>query len=63
MDTANKRASSVQILSWFVLAPPIPDGSIDQADRQHTTHSYVGVLAGAGGAAVVPLRMLMGEGL
>jgi len=49
VDTAAKRASSVQLLAWSVLAPPFPnDGAIDQPDRQHTAHTYRGVLAWLG---------------
>jgi hypothetical protein len=47
LDTRSKRASSVGILSLFVLAPPLPDGTIDQGDRQHIAWSYSGILAGA----------------
>lgn len=56
LDTRSKRASSVQILLPFVLAPVLPDGAIAQADRQHTTHSYSGILAApVGGSSLVVL--------
>lgn len=45
MTTRNKRASSVGILLSFVLAPPAPDGAINQADRQHAAWTYSGILA------------------
>ena len=45
LDTRSKRASSVQILEWSTLAPPLPDGTIDQGDEQHTAHAYSGILA------------------
>lgn len=47
LDTRSKRASSVGILSPFILAPVLPDGSISQADRQHIALSYSGILAEA----------------
>jgi hypothetical protein len=43
LDTPSKRASSVQMLLWSVLAPVLPDGSIALADRQHTAHTYSGI--------------------
>ena len=51
LDTRSKRASSVQIMAPWMLAPVLPDGSIAQGDRQHTAWSYSGILATA--AAVV----------
>lgn len=45
MNTRSKRASSVQMLMPFVIAPPPPDGTIDQGDRQHIAWSYSGILA------------------
>lgn len=46
MDTANKRASSLFVfLPWRVY--PAPDGSGDQADRQHAAFAYAGILADA----------------
>jgi hypothetical protein len=45
LNTASKRASSVGLLSSFILAPPLPDGVIDQGDRQHIIGSYSGILA------------------
>lgn len=47
VDNRSKRASSVGILLPFVLAPPLPDGTIAQADRQHIAWSYSGILATA----------------
>ena len=46
VDTANKRASSVQLLAPWMLAPPFPDGTLDQGDRQHIAWAFSGVLAG-----------------
>lgn len=47
LDTRSKRASSVGLLLAFVLAPPLPDATLDQGDRQHIARSYSGVLAAA----------------
>jgi hypothetical protein len=55
LDTRSKRASSVGILLPFVLAPVLPDGTIDQGDRQHTALSYSGILATAAVAIAVVL--------
>jgi hypothetical protein len=33
------------MLLFSILAPPFPDGAIDQGDRQHTAHTYSGILA------------------
>ncbi|HXG36513.1 MAG TPA: hypothetical protein VNL15_06065 [Dehalococcoidia bacterium] len=43
LDTRSKRASSVQVLSPWVLAPPAPDGLIGQGDRQHIAWTYSGI--------------------
>lgn len=42
IDTENKRRSA---LGRSIL--PRPDGTIDQADRQHKVWKYAGILAGA----------------
>lgn len=46
LDTRSKRASSVGIALIALLAPVLPDGTLDQSDRQHGTWSYSGILAG-----------------
>lgn len=43
LDTRSKRASSVGIALSFVLAPPLPDGTISLGDRQHIAISYSGI--------------------
>lgn len=63
LDTRSKRASSVQILLPFVLAPVLPDGTIDQGDRQHTAHSYSGIAADAPTIVLLRLRTIMGVGI
>ena len=56
IDTRSKRASSVGILLPFVLAPPLPDGTISQGDRQHAAWSYSGILSIA--VTVVGLNLI-----
>lgn len=46
MNSRDKRASAVQFLKPFYVALPQPDGSINQADKQHITTCYRGILAG-----------------
>lgn len=46
LDSRSKRASSVGIGLLWLLAPPLPDGTIGQGDRQHIAISYSGILAG-----------------
>lgn len=46
MNTAAKRYSAIGTLLPFLRLPPLPDGSIDQADRQTLTGMYGGILAG-----------------
>lgn len=48
LDTRSKRASSVGLLSYWLLTPPLPDGTLAQGDRQHVAGLYSGILAGAG---------------
>ena len=45
LDTRSKRASSVGLALFFVLAPVAPDATIAQQDRQHNAVSYSGILA------------------
>ena len=45
VDTAQKRASSLGFGVPFILNL-MPDGSIDQGDRQTSANSYRGILAG-----------------
>lgn len=57
LDTRSKRASSVQIVATFNLAPPLPDGTIAQADRQHIAWTYSGISAGTVVASTLrPMR-------
>ena len=54
VDTASKRASSMQVLLPWVVAPPIPDGAISQGDRQHVAWSYAGILAAEAAVEATP---------
>ena len=45
IDTRDKRASAVFVAVRACY--PAPDGTIDQADRQHAARVYRGILAGA----------------
>ena len=51
LDTRSKRASSVNLLSPWALDLVLPDGTLNQGDRQHSAWDYSGILAG--GAPVV----------
>ena len=59
LDTTSKRRSSVSLFSGWLLAPPLPDGTVDQGDRQHIGLSYSGVLASG---AVIPVDTGQGGG-
>jgi hypothetical protein len=47
LDTRSKRASSAALFG-LLFAPVLPDGTLDQGDRQHVAFSYSGVLAAGG---------------
>ena len=44
LDTRTRRASSVGNMLPFVLAPPLPDGTLSSSDRRHIPWSYGGSL-------------------
>ena len=46
VDTRNKRASVLGIALAIGFPFPNPDGTIDQADRQHIAYCYPGISAG-----------------
>lgn len=54
IDTANKRASAINVSSPWRSSLPFPDGVIAQLDRQHTAFMYAGIASGA--AAPVTAR-------
>jgi hypothetical protein len=59
IDSRDKRSSAIMPnLPWRNMLPA-PDGSWNQADRQHVALMYRGILAG-GAAAAVTLRKFMG---
>ena len=62
LDTRSKRASSVQILKPYALDLVLPDGALDQGDRQHIPWAYSGILASAPVAGGPSRMMLMGVG-
>lgn len=47
LDTADKRSSAIGVgLPWRPMLP-LPDGALDQGDRQHAGYAYRGILAEA----------------
>lgn len=47
MNTASARFSAINLSSPWRHSVPQPDGSFDQADRQHIPYHYSGILWGA----------------
>lgn len=47
LDTANKRLSAIHLGSPWRGLLPIPDGTLNQGDRQHVMFFYSGILAEA----------------
>ncbi len=47
LDTREKRDSAVALTLPWRNRYPLPDGLIDQGDRQHISLIYAGILAGA----------------
>lgn len=59
IDSADKRSSAIFLnIPWRGMLP-LPDGSLNQPDRQHVALMYRGIAAG-GAVAVVTLRKFMG---
>lgn len=46
LDTRSKRASSVRFGQPWMIAVVLPDGDLQQNDRQHQAWTYSGILAG-----------------
>ena len=57
LDTRSKRASSVNVLKPYAADLILPDGTIDQGDRQHSAWAYSGILAAAPGGGGLPFFM------
>ena len=53
LDTRSMKASSVSMLVFSILALPVPDTEITQADMQHIAHTFSGIAAAG---AVVGIR-------
>ena len=51
IDTAAKRSSALDFEEVWQPASPLPDGAVEQGDRQHMVWSYSGIAAT--GAVVV----------
>lgn len=49
VDTRDKRASAVHVSLPWRTALPLPDGTVDAADRPIVVHMYSGISAGGGG--------------
>jgi len=49
IDNPSKRESVISTFGPYVVAMPMPDGEISQADRQHLASIFSGVLADPGG--------------
>lgn len=54
MNTRSKRASSVNFLKPYALALVLPDGTIGQADRQHSVWDYSGI-----SSAIIPATVFL----
>ena len=54
LDTADKRASALNVGLGLGRAFWSPDNSMSQADRQHAALSYRGILAGAPTLVIPP---------
>lgn len=64
MDTASKRSSALRAGRSWVLAFPVPDGTISQGDRQHVALAYSGILAESAAVSVALIgRVLVGRNL
>lgn len=56
LDTASKRISSVGLFG-IILAPPLPDATVAQGDRQHIALTYSGIAATAAAALAFVLDL------
>ena len=56
IDSRNKRSSAINVGSPWRGMLPAPDGTLNQADRQHVGLHYSGILAGGAAAAAATSR-------
>jgi glutaredoxin-related protein len=61
IDNVSKRASSTQMLLFFLESPPLPTGGFSQAIRQHMAHVYSGIASLFSGISILR-QMLMHHG-
>jgi hypothetical protein len=47
MNTRSKRSSAIRMMRPWMLALPLADGTVSQADREHTAFGYAGILSAA----------------
>jgi hypothetical protein len=52
LDTRNKRSSAINVSSPWRGMLPVPDGSLDQGDRQQVGLHYRGILSASPSGAV-----------
>lgn len=58
VDTRNKRASMMSFGRPFITRIPLPDGTIDAADRAMLLHLYHGIALSAPAVGLDPLEIL-----
>jgi hypothetical protein len=58
LDSALKRASSVQLLLWEMQTPPLPSGTLGALVRQALAHTYAGVASVFSGVSILRQMML-----
>ena len=57
MDTRDKRSSAIHVTQPWRGMLPVPDGGLNQGDRQHTAVMYRGIAAAApGGASLMAME-------
>jgi len=54
VDTRDERASAISTARPFMPTLPLVDATVNQADRQQVSFAYVGILAGAAVAVLLP---------
>ena len=56
LDIRDKRASAIVIDKPYTVLLPLPDGSVDQPDRQQLIWTYSGIFAGVIAIVAIVLR-------